>query len=70
MFFGGLAEEVDRGISAVQYLRKQQSVQHLPDRAEVDAGGKAGGYVSTFITKAQVIKEVEIDLLHYTSLTA
>ena len=54
MIYVVAAEEVDRGISAVEYLRKQQSMQHLPDRAEMDAGGKAGGYVSTFITKAQV----------------
>jgi len=49
-----IAEEVDRGIGAVEYLRKQQSVQHLPDRAELDAGVKTGGYVSSFINKAQV----------------
>lgn len=52
-------QEVEAGIGAVDYLRRQRSVQHLPDRSEVEGAkaqqaGAAGGYVSTFITKAQV----------------
>lgn len=50
---------MEAGIGAVDYLRRQRSVQHLPDRSEVEGAkaqqaGAAGGYVSTFITKAQV----------------
>jgi hypothetical protein len=32
------AEEVEMGIRAVEFLRRQRSVQHLPDRAEADGG--------------------------------
>ena len=50
---------MDLGIGAIDYLRRQRAVQHLPDRSELEGarGGNApssGGYVSTFITKAQV----------------
>lgn len=53
-------QDVEAGIGAVDYLRRQRSVQHLPDRGEVEAakaqqgGVGSGGYVSTFISKAQV----------------
>jgi hypothetical protein len=53
-------QDVEAGIGAVDYLRRQRSVQHLPDRGEVESakaqqgGVGTGGYVSTFITKAQV----------------
>eukprot|EP00624_Nannochloropsis_granulata_P003953 evm.model.NODE_2982_length_36456_cov_21.122120.7 len=40
-------EEVELGIGAVDYLRRQRAMQHLPDRAELEAnrsgGGGAGG---------------------------
>lgn len=63
-------QDVEAGIGAVDYLRRQRSVQHLPDRGEVEAakaqqgGVGSGGYVSTFISKAQVCVASEPLVLH------
>lgn len=35
-------EEVELGIGAVDYLRRQRAAQHLPDRQELEAAGKSG----------------------------
>ena len=35
-------EEVELGIGAVDYLRRQRAVQHLPDRAELESNRAAG----------------------------
>jgi hypothetical protein len=35
-------EEVELGIGAVDYLRRQRAAQHLPDRQELEAAGKGG----------------------------
>eukprot|EP00952_Eustigmatos_sp_NYUAD-ZCMA_P001135 5023-Eustigmatos_ZCMA.PRE.1 len=55
------AEEVELGLGAIDYLRRQRSMQHLPDsRADMDGGkgpgtaaGGGAGYVSMLVNKAQ-----------------